>query len=347
MAIKNKPLTEGGNLRSHVPGFNNKKGSIRPSVLAYSRGLEVAFLNKELMEYVSRFKWEGLPPGLNANLIETMLYVKGQLAMFKLANKYYILPFAYSGDINHYGVQTELIPLSYSGTIENKDKDTKEFADAKQAIMYEGMVEEGIDESEIAIILKSHSSTLLNRVIPMVAITDEMRRKLVEKLVMVRNNLILSQPMKYVSVATEAKAKAMQVQIDNMITDILNGNIIQTVVGDMVMSNINSEASKLSQQDMWSSFASLDNLRMEIMGILNNGVFEKRERNLTDEVAGKQTVSKLILDDALNMRKEFCKLCKIYFGLDIKVELSDMNTPEHVKEEPDKRDGQFNPEVDK
>lgn len=330
---KTKPLTEKGSL-----GFNNQSLSIRPSIEHYKQGLNSFFLQKELSEYNGRFVWEGLPEGMDQNIIETMLYVKGQLAFFKLGAQYYILPFVYTGAINHYGIQTKLIPIPYSGSLENDKTKENGFAGEREAIMYMKEVE-SVDD--VAIVLKSHSSIHLGATLPMVVLTDQLRDKLVENLVLVRNNLILSQPIKYVTVETQDKAKSLQQQVDNMLYDVLNGNIIQTIVGLMELGDVNSEAPKINQQQMWQSFASLDNLRMEILGILNNGVFEKRERTLTDEVAGKQTVSKLLLQDAWNMRKLFCKMAKKYFNLDITVKLSEMNTPADKTEEASDKDGQF------
>ena len=65
MTIRTKPLTEGGSL------FNKASGSIRPSTEEYAVGMNNFFLMKELKEYVGRFKWTGLPLGLNQNILET------------------------------------------------------------------------------------------------------------------------------------------------------------------------------------------------------------------------------------------------------------------------------------
>ena len=331
--VKTKPLTEKGSL-----GFNNQTLSMRPSIEQYKIGLNSFFLQKEIGEYNGRFVWEGLPDGIDQHIIETMLYVKGQLAFFKLGKQYYILPFVYTGPINHYGIQTKLIPIPYSGSLEADKTKVNHFAGEHEAVSY---MKEVVSVDNVAVVLKSHSGLHLGTTLPMVVITDQLREKLIESLVLVRNNLILSQPIKYVTVDTQDKAKSLQQQVDNMLYDVLNGNIIQTIVGLMELGDVNSEAPKINQQQMWQSFASLDNLRMEIMGILNNGVFEKRERTLTDEVAGKQTVSKLLLQDAWNMRKLFCKMANKYFNLNITVTLSEMNTPAEKTEEASDRDGQF------
>jgi len=67
--MKTKPLTEGGSL-----GFNRGNKTIKPSIRDYHQSLNNFFLQKELSEFVGRFKWTGLPPGLDENILETMLY---------------------------------------------------------------------------------------------------------------------------------------------------------------------------------------------------------------------------------------------------------------------------------
>jgi len=327
---RTRPLTEGGSI------FNQQGKSIRPSTENYAQGLNNFFLMKELKEYVSRFQWNNLPKGLNGNIIETMAYYKGQLAFFKVASQYYILPFVYTGQINHYGIQEKLIPISFNGTVEDDKNKVTKFAGEKTAYVYE---KSGMDEpiESVAVVLKSGSSLYLNQAVATVVATNELRNKLVENLIIIRNNMILSQPMKYVSVPNESAAKSLQQQIDNLIYDILNGNIINTVVGSLTSTDINTEAPTMQPQQLWQSFASLDNLRMEYLGILNNGVFEKRERFLSDEVAGKQTVAKLLLTDDLVNRKIFCQLVNKIYNLNISVEINPEILPSENKEPKDNR----------
>ena len=330
--MRTKPLTEGGSL-----GFNQRPKSIKHSINQYHESLNNFFLQKELNEYVGRFKWEGLPSSLDDNILETMLYYKGQLAFFSIADKYYVLPFVYTGPINQYGVQQRLIPISFNGIVGNDSKDpNKPFAVEREALFYDRELED-IDKEEIAVVIKSNSSLYLNNVIPNIVVTDEIRDKLAENMILIRNNLILSQPMKYIMAQNEKQADSLRSQVDNMLVEIMNGNVVQAIVGPLSLEDFNSEAPGLQSQNLWQSFSSLDSLRMEYLGIMNNGVFEKKERVLTDEVAGKQSVSKLLLEDALKHRQRFCKLINKYFGLTVSVDLSEIMKPVE-KEEPDKRE---------
>lgn len=338
--MRTKPLTERGSIFNHVGG----QKILRQSTGDYAIGMNNFFLMKELKEYVSRFEWKNLPQGVNGNILETMLYYKGQLAFFKLAEQYYILPFVYTGQINHYGIQEKLIPISFNGTVEDDTNKITKFAGEKIAYVYERA---GMDDpvEDVAVVLKAGSGMFLNNSVPPVVVTDQIRAKLVENLILIRNNLILSQPVKYVNVMNEAAAKSLQLQVDTMLNDILNGSVVQTIVGKLTLEDINTEVSKLVPQQLWQSLESLNSLRLDYLGILNNGVFEKRERFLSDEVAGKQATAKLLLEDDLNNRKIFCKLVNKVFGLNVSVDLNKNLIPPVKQEEPDKREVSNNVEV--
>jgi len=238
-------------------------------------------------------------------------------------------------------VQQRALPISFNGIIgDAKEGDkNKPFAAEREAIFYDRDISE-VDKSDLGIVIKSNSSLYLNNVIPNIVVTDEIRDKLAENLILVRNNLILSQPMKYIMAQNEKQADSLRNQFDNMLVEIMLGNVVQAIVGPLSLDDFNSEAPGIQTQALWQSFSSLDNLRMEYLGILNNGVFEKKERNLTDEVAGKQSVSKLLLQDGLDHRQRFCKLANKYFGLTISVDISENMQPEEKTEAADGREEQ-------
>lgn len=315
MTRKTKPLTEKGSL-----GFNDVPLKSRPSIEEYRRALDSFMLQKELSVYAGRFVWEGLPKGLNGNLIETMLYYKGQLAFFKSGSKYYILPFVYTGTMNHYGLPEKILPIPFNGKIEDEKNPKGFIADPKIAVVYPD--EEVYDEYEVAVVLRERSSLMIGFALPSIVLTDQLRKKLSEHLILVRNNIILSQPMKYVSVETQDKANSVATQFDSLINDVLQGNVIQTIVGHTKLNDVMSEAPKIDAQKLWQSYSSLDALRLEGLGILNTGTFEKHERILQGEIAGKQSESKLVLQDHLAHRETFCKMLKQYFNLDVTVKLN-------------------------
>lgn len=332
MSHRTKPLTEKGSL-----GFNNKMRSTRPSNQEYRQGLDSLILQTELSTYVGRFEWDNLPKGITGNLIETMLYYKGQLAFFKTGAKYYILPFVYTGTLNHYGLPDKILPTPFNGKMTD-DKNTKGFIqEPKTALLYNDGEE--YNEMDIAVVLREHSSLMSGATLPSIVLTNQVRDKAVEHLVLLRNNIILSQAIKYISVDTQDKANSMATQFDNMLHDILNGNVVQTIVGQLRLDSTSSEAPKIQAQQLWQSFSSLNAMRLESLGILNAGTFEKNERVLEGEIAGKQSVSKLVLKDHLEQREVFAEMINRYFNLNVKVSISKELVEEKIRKEDDGRVG--------
>lgn len=335
MINKTKPLTEKGNL-----GFNNHVADLTASNVQYRLDINNTLLANELSTYVGRFVYEGLPKGLNTELIETMMYYKGQLAFFKVGLKYYMLPFVYTGSINQYGIQTELIPIPFNGMIE--DKQYTKFTDTnyKAIVFGEHEVDKvDIDLDRTAIVLRERSSMMLGATLPSIVVTNPIREKLGENVMLVRNNLILSHPIKYVNVDSQDKAGSVNSQTANLLNNVLNGNVVQAIVGQLKFDEVNSHPPTIQVQQLWQNYASLDSIRTTALGLVNNGAFEKRERVLTDEIQGKQIESKLILKDHLNQRKLWAELVNEYFDLNVSVRLCDELVEKDLDNKVDNRDG--------
>ena len=75
---------------------------------------------------VNRYTWYNLPDGLNGQMLERMLYYKGQLCFFyfKELDKFYMLPYALEGTIDFYGRFNSIhpIPFAIGTTDEEKAK---------------------------------------------------------------------------------------------------------------------------------------------------------------------------------------------------------------------------------
>lgn len=77
---------------------------------------------------VRRYQWVNLPKGLNSQMIERMLYYRGQLMFFKLGETFAVLPYTLrapdnSTGIDVYGRFTGITPIPFKGPMEAKDGD--------------------------------------------------------------------------------------------------------------------------------------------------------------------------------------------------------------------------------
>ena len=75
----------------------------------------------------NRYTWYNLPSGLTGQLIERVLYYRGQGAFFYMSanDTYYFLPYALNGNIDVYGRFLGITPLPFRGTTES-NKNGKE-----------------------------------------------------------------------------------------------------------------------------------------------------------------------------------------------------------------------------
>ena len=74
--------------------------------------------------HCNRFKWYNLPRGIDAQMIERIIYYRGQLAMAVLPDgTFAVLPFCLNGGIDIYGRFTGVSLLPWNGTAEIKKLD--------------------------------------------------------------------------------------------------------------------------------------------------------------------------------------------------------------------------------
>ena len=109
---------------------------------------------------VNRFKWDGLPKGLDPEMIERILYYKGQGAFFymKEDDKWYFLPYALSGTVDVYGRYMGIIPLQFAGgnTSDDKGKDKPFIVGMQKRPLY-SLDDEFKDISDICVLLQDRS----------------------------------------------------------------------------------------------------------------------------------------------------------------------------------------------
>ena len=73
---------------------------------------------------INRYVWYNLPNGLDGQLLERILYYKGQGMFFYMTTdeSFYFLPYALDGTIDVYGRFKGVTPLPFNGTAQDKEK---------------------------------------------------------------------------------------------------------------------------------------------------------------------------------------------------------------------------------
>ena len=105
-------------------GINPKTGlpiKMGPTACMLKDNLKKNFRIMDEQNAINRYTWYNLPDTLDGQLLERILYYKGQGMFFymKTDNSFYFLPYALNGTIDCYGRYTGVTPLPFNGTAQD------------------------------------------------------------------------------------------------------------------------------------------------------------------------------------------------------------------------------------
>ena len=94
---------------------SSEKANLKPNIRKVLRIVDE-------QDAINRYVWRNLPKGLNSQLLERILYYKGQGAFFYMPSNetFYFLPYALNGSIDVYGRFTSITPLPFNGSTANE-----------------------------------------------------------------------------------------------------------------------------------------------------------------------------------------------------------------------------------
>lgn len=285
---------------------------------------------------VNRYTWYNLPKGLNAQLIERILYYRGQGMLFLLQDKFYFLPYTLcapkdSTGIDVYGRFTGVTPLPFNGTA-NDGKDKPWI----QGLIFEPVYDR-IDitdyigksrEELIAAIEKS--CVLLHDYTPQISQTNISRQALNDPLLdlmsdclpFMRTALLNGTGVMGMRVGNENEAEAVNDASNAINKAALEGRKFVPVVGSLEFQELTSgEVAKA--EEFMLAMQSLDNYRLSLFGLDNGGLFQKKSHMLEAEQEMNAGSVGLVNEDGLRNRQDFCTIANSIFGLQMWCEPSE------------------------
>ena len=272
--------------------------------------LEILLGRKTMVEFIERYKWEGLPEELNQDLIERILYFRGKGCLFKgTDDRFVFLPFTLKGSIDIYGRYEHINPVLFTGIAK---KDDAYIPGYTLKVAYSPS-----DEGQ-AVILTDASLGISQDNPFMFSTISPIIEQLVDILVLVNIDLVSSAKVFYLVAQDEAQKKAIEAELQNMDMEILNGKRAFVVVSPTELQPLQKEASKDSVR-YFQSYQSIDNLRKDILGIPNGGTFMKQEHMTEAESSQNGNSASLVFNNGLRMRQEFCEIANAIFGLNLSV----------------------------
>jgi len=275
---------------------------------------------------INRFKWYNLPDGLDGQLLERILYYKGQGAFFYMEtdNKFYFLPYALDGTIDVYGRFTGITPLPFGGGTSSDGKEKPWITGLNRKPVYSIKLDEITPEffTDSCVLLKDYSPQYNQTIISRQIINEPLLDTMAECIPFMRTSLIAGTGIKGMRV-DDADQQREVMNAAHSITDAaLTGQMYVPVVAPVELQELTEGAIAKSEEYMLA-MQSLDNFRLSTYGLENGGLFQKKAHMLEAEQAVNGGNVGLVYQDSLTRRQNFCDIINSIWGLGIWVEPSE------------------------
>lgn len=292
----------------------------------------------DYQQYLTRFRWNNLPEGLDSELFERIMYFSGSAMFFyiKELDRFYFLPYGMSGEetetgIDFYGRFNRLKPYSFNGSTDGSGERKANGKMSKADIYLSTQIRDNIkdipfvsSEEEAkkiyengAVICWDHTPGLAYWNNSRNRISQAYIKYMVKILIQTKSALINSSGFNLFAADGEQDNDIMQMQIDAINGDRELGQIAAVVSKSLGnIENLQSNA-PAAMQDFWASLQSADNLRLKSMGISNDGLQQKSQYQNIQEQSMDISDSMQVYYNAFLERVKFAAIVNSIWGLDI------------------------------
>lgn len=281
---------------------------------------------------INRFTWYNLPEGLNARLIERILYYRGQAMLFFLKDKFYFLPYTLDGTIDVYGRFMQVTPLPFNGTANDGKAENPWIQGLTFKPVYDVQLpEDFMDKSEeelksfiegSCVLLKDYTEQYSQTNIARQIINDPILDIMSECFPYMRTALKNSTGVQGMRVGTENESANVWAANNAINKAALEGDSKVPIVGTVDFQDLtNGETAKA--EEFLLAMQSLDNYRLSLYGLDNGGLFQKKSHMLEAEQEMNTGNVGLVMRDSLQNRQDFCTIVNSIFGLNMWCEVSE------------------------
>lgn len=274
---------------------------------------------------IHSIKWYNLPNSLDANLIERILYYKGQGMFFYMESndKFYFLPYALDGGIDVYGRFTSVVPLPFNGSTSDNEKVKPWIPGLKRRCIYDIQGVEDLTKKEALDNIKN-GCVLLTDYCKQISQTNISRQVLNDPLIDTISEMI---PFTRTAVLNNTGVTGMRVggeddyqnvEAASRAIDIaaLNGRKFIPIVGMQEFQEMTNNAA-INAEDFLEIMQSLNNFRLSTHGLDNGGLFQKKAHMLQTEQDLNTGSASNTMQDRLYQRQHFCDIVNSVWGLGI------------------------------
>lgn len=286
--------------------------------------------NKKLLrimdeqQAVNSFEWFNLPNGLSGNLIERILYYKGQGMFFYFPDmdQFYFLPYALDGDIDIYGRFERVTPLPFNG---GSKADKPWIKDFNLKCVYDIQIDEKFDIEKIkdsCVLLSDYTKQISQTNISRQILNDPLIDLEADLLPFARTALLNSTGVMGMRVGNEDEYSNVAAASRAVNRAALEGEKYVPVVGTLDFQDLTASGSANNIDQFLMAMQSIDNYRLSLHGLDSGGIFQKQAHMLESENSMNAAKASLVMQDKLNQRQEFCDIANSIFGLDMWVEVA-------------------------
>ena len=270
---------------------------------------------------VNRYQWFNLPSSLDGQLLERILYYKGQAAFFYMPSNgsFYFLPYALSGSIDVYGRFMGVTPLQFAGGTTSNEK-------GKEKPWINGLLKKPVYDVPFVIdddmfqngcvLLKDYTPQLSETITPRKDVMDSILDTMAEAIPFARTSLMANAGIKGIRVQGEDDALSVLAASKAIEKAALNGEPYVPIQGNTEFQDLTGGA-PLKSEEYLLYMQALDNYRLSLYGLSTGGLFQKKSHMLEAEQDMNAGHAKLSYEDGLKLRQKFCDIVNSIWGLGI------------------------------
>lgn len=276
---------------------------------------------------INRYTWYNLPSGLDGQLLERILYYKGQGAFFymKENEQFYFLPYALNGTLDVYGRFTGITPLQFAGgnTSNEKGKVKPWINGLTRKPVYDvTKLESEEDFYNSCVLLWDYSKQLGETNISRQILQEPLLDVMSEAIPLARTALIANSGVRGVRVNDEDQSASVKTANEAVVNSALNGSPWVPIIGAVEFQELTGGA-PLKSEEYLLYLQALDNYRLSLYGLDNGGLFQKKSHMLEAEQSMNAGHAKLVYQDGLILRQRFCDIINSIWGLGVWCEPSE------------------------
>lgn len=271
---------------------------------------------------VRRYQWFNLPDGLDGELLERILYYKGQACFFydEITDKFYFLPFTLDGVLDVYGRYKGIKPLPFGTNDAKEGKVSNAITMMHREPQYEIVLPEEWEEDMLkkkCVLIHDYCKQISQTILPRQALQDPVLNVMSELVPFMRTKLIASTGIKGMRVNNADEYPNVTEAGRSFERSALTGQMYVPIVGAMDFQDLTNANGGQAVEDFMMALQAIDNLRLSSYGIESGGVFEKKAHTLESEQAMNQASVGPIYQDGLLIRQRFCNIVNSIFGIGI------------------------------